>query len=332
MELYFQKLGDRLVEACEGAGQDALILIAAPFIKKDALERILAHCTSGQQIQVITRWHLDEIAAGASDPEIWELLRTHSGASLWLRSNLHAKYYRFGSICYVGSANVTDSALGWRSKPNFELLVPVDSIGSEAMRFEKELKKSCVEVSQDLYDQLAQLREEYAQLDHYASIDQVKFNAAEADDLLSEPDIEFGVSESEHIDRERWVPHLRHPEELYQAYTGNLDPLTAATQRHSLRDLRFLNIPGGLPKEAFHEEVKWQLLQMPVVQKIDNYVQVSRRFGAVRDYLKTLPCAEEPGFNATEAWQTLMRWLLYFFEDRYDRQVANYSEIFVRRG
>jgi len=77
-------------------------------------------------------------------------------------------------------------------------------------------------------------------------------------------------------------------------------------------------------------EITWQLLQKPVVQEIDEFVDTSKRFGAVRDFLRTLPCAKNEDFDATGAWQTLMRWLLYFLEDRYRQYEANYSEIFVR--
>ena len=333
MVINYQDLGSQLVDACKAVGENASVLLVAPFIKEGALRKILSHCAPEQHLQVITRWRLDEIAAGASDPEIWELLKSRASASLWLRANLHAKYYRFGSTCYIGSANVTDSALGWSGRPNLELLAQLPPGETELAGFEEKLRKNCVKVSQHLYEQLVQLREEYEQLDNRpAAPDHLRFNAAQSMGLVSEPEVGSGMSEPQQVNHERWIPHLRYPEELYRAYTGDLDALTTATRRHGLRDLRFLNIPEGLPEEAFNKEVKWQLLQMPVVQKVDNYVQVSRRFGAVRDYLQTLPCSEEPGFNATEAWQTLMRWLLYFLEDRYDCQEANYSEIFVRRS
>ena len=77
-------------------------------------------------------------------------------------------------------------------------------------------------------------------------------------------------------------------------------------------------------------EIRWQLLQKPVVQEVDSLVSESKRFGAVRDHLRTLPCAQNDGFDPTDTWQAIMRWLLYFFDDRYRRHEANYSEIFVR--
>lgn len=56
----------------------------------------------------------------------------------------------------------------------------------------------------------------------------------------------------------------------------------------------------------------------------------ARRFGAVRDLL-----GERLGLDrekADFAWQTIMRWLLEFLPERYERRVSNWSEVLVRRG
>ena len=72
------------------------------------------------------------------------------------------------------------------------------------------------------------------------------------------------------------------------------------------------------------------LLEKPIIQEIDNFVQIPRRFGAVRDFLASLLCANIPNVNPERAWQTLMRWLLYFLPSRYALSVPNYSEVFYR--
>ncbi|WP_157621366.1 phospholipase D family protein [Salisaeta longa] len=296
------------------------------------MQRLIEACSSEQPVRAITRWRLDEIVSGASDPEIWKLLKDRPGASLWLRPDLHAKYYRFGDVCYAGSANITDAALGWSARPNFELLVRLPFRKDRLASIEGRLRRNCVRVSQDLYDHFTRLREEYEQLDDRSTdYGKIKYDAADVTGSVAEFETELDVEKSEQIDREQWLPHLRHPEKLYRTYTGDFKSLTTATRRHGLRDLQFFDTPDGLPEAAFNMEIKWQLLQMPVVQTVDDYVRTSRRFGAVRDYLKTLPCSEAPGFNATEAWQTLMRWLLYFLGDRYKRRVYNYSEIIYKK-
>ena len=125
-----------------------------------------------------------------------------------------------------------------------------------------------------------------------------------------------------------WLPSLRQPAELYLAYSGRLDDLTPAGREAALRDLAALDPPAGLPAPAFTAVIAASLLQMPVIARIDEFTAASQRFGAVRDLI-----AGETGLAGHEAgaaWQTTMRWLLYFLPDRYRRTVPSYSEVFVR--
>jgi hypothetical protein len=325
MEVFFQSLGEHLVKHAKDASDD--ILLAAPFIKKAALERILSPVPDDCSIRVITRWQLREIAAGASDLEIWDLLREHPEHSLELLPSLHAKYYRFGEVCLAGSANLTDAALGWRDRSNLEFLARFQS--AIASEFEDELA-NCVNVTESIYHRYQQLLEDYQEA--HPDVGQV----GETYPLPVEAEVgkvqEKGeeIEEDQEEEREWWIPTLRHPEDLYRVYSSDADEVASSTWDHGTRDLRHFDLPESLDEHRFEMEISWQLLQKSVVQEIDEFVETSKRFGAVRDFLRSLPCAENEDFDATGAWQTLMRWLLYFLGDRYSQYEANYSEIFVR--
>src|SRR4051812_7869721 len=114
-------LGDRLLRLVEGA--DGLVILAAPFMKGHALERVLERVPTASDLVCVTRWRLEELAAGVSDLEVWPLLIRRGRSRLLLRHELHAKYYRAGPRCLVGSANLTGAALGWSAKANLELLI-----------------------------------------------------------------------------------------------------------------------------------------------------------------------------------------------------------------
>ena len=73
-----------------------------------------------------------------------------------------------------------------------------------------------------------------------------------------------------------------------------------------------------------------QRQQQPLVRHIDQLLTRPQRFGAVRDELARLPCAAVSGFAPTQAWQTLMRWLLHFLPGRYKRLAARHSEVLGR--
>ncbi len=94
--------------------------------------------------------------------------------------------------------------------------------------------------------------------------------------------------------------------------------------------MRSLPIIPNLSQKTFKAYIGTLLLQKPIIQKVDSFVQTPQRFGAVKNLLNSLPCAANPHFNAERAWQTLMRWLLYFLPNRYALSVPNYSEVFYR--
>ena len=318
----YAPLGQGLVELCAGAGKS--VLLVAPFVKVGTLERLLEPVPSSVPVRCITRWIPEEIIAGVSDLEVWPFLQGRGNATLALRGNLHAKYYRADDECLVGSANLTHAALGWRARANLELLLPMSAANPMLEAFERELAYA-TEMTEDLY------REYVRAVREIRALAQPPLVAEELYVSEVEPETEGGDSTDATDDLDRWLPVLRHPEHLFDAYTGKLEKLTTASRADALRDLRAFSIPRGLSRKAFGEHVRLQLLQMPVIRGVDEFVSESQRFGAVRDYLASRSCATLPGFDSSLAWQTLMRWLLHFAGDRYVSWQANYSEIFWRR-
>lgn len=85
------------------------VRIVCPFIKKGALECLLL--PPAGDIQVITRFNLNDFAEGVSDIEALRML-LDAGASVRGIQNLHAKLYIFGaSRAIITSANLTMAAL-----------------------------------------------------------------------------------------------------------------------------------------------------------------------------------------------------------------------------
>jgi hypothetical protein len=103
--------GTELSNLCAEANKE--VLLVAPFIKVSVLEKLMNKIISPDvSLRCVTRWFPEEIVAGVSDLEVWSLIHQRSNSSLWLRPDLHAKYYRADQQCLVGSANLTGKALG----------------------------------------------------------------------------------------------------------------------------------------------------------------------------------------------------------------------------
>lgn len=312
--------GSQLTELC--AQSSGEVLLCAPFIKLDALRRVVESVSSEVTLHCITRWRPDEIVAGVSDLEVWPLLRDRGHSSLWLCASLHAKYYRADTNCLVGSANITAAALGWAAQPNLELLVPVSHEDPAVAEFESWVFAVSAEVDDSIYDQMvgivqaisAQVQQVSCQLEPIGRLD-VCGNCGP----LSQPN-------------PYWLPSLRNPEELFLAYSDNLDRLSSASQEAATNDLAALVVTPGLPREAFEAYVGALLLQQPAIRKVDALVATPQRFGAVRDTIASMvPEDQAAGFDADRAWQTLMRWLRHFLPDRYGLSVPRHSEVFFRR-
>ena len=286
------------------------LLLVAPFIKAPILGRLLSDKNEGVNLSVVTRWRPHEISVGVSDLEVFNVVQANQGR-LFLRQDLHAKYYRGDDRILIGSANVTGAALGWSDTSNLELLVLVASTEDEVSDFERSLWPGTVLVDESIHDMMRTAVE----------------RCVVAQVLEAEPvwdDVSDVVTELED-----WVPVLRNPSDLYSAYSENCKADLASTALAAARcDLAILQPPAGLSEDAFHKVIAAMLVTLPVIQLVDQCVATPQRFGHVRDVLKA-----HLGLSHNEAsagWQTLIRWLRYFLPDRYSYSRPRYSEIISR--
>ncbi|BAQ67034.1 phospholipase D family protein [Geminocystis sp. NIES-3709] len=305
--------GNQLKNLCEKAENE--IILVAPFIKNSIFKELLKLTNPEIKITCVTRWRIEEILMGVSDIEIWEIIKSFPYASLWLRNNLHAKYYRVDKQCLIGSANLTANALNWSKKPNFELMISVNSDDDELKNFEHQLFNNCIKVDQVLFN-----------LYQSAIVEQKELLSLKLDSNNM-----FGLNKNtdQNIIK-NWLPTLRNPEDLYFAYTNEYDRLTNIACQNAIIDLSVFELPKSLSKTLFNLYIGIQLLEKPIIQEIDDFITIPRRFGEVCDYLNKIKGEEIDYINIKIQWQTLMRWFLYFLPSRYGLSVPNYSEIFYK--
>jgi hypothetical protein len=274
-------------------------VMCAPFAKEAVITDVIAVVPGGVEIVLYTRWRPDEVAAGVSDTEVLNVLRSRGGV-VYLHDRLHAKFYRNEDRVLLGSANLTATALGWAPTPNLELLVESDFASIVAM--ERVLSVESAVAT----DQLAREVEEIAKLLPTHAIHEEVPTPTQPVDL--------------------WVPSLRMPSDLFTAYSSGGQSLTARSSAAAAIDLAVLDLPVGLDRAQFDTLVGHRVRQQPFFQNLDGYLDQPRRFGEVRQKISQLK-----GFNraqAEDAWQTTMRWMLEFLPRRYGRDVYRNSEVF----
>lgn len=307
-------LGSALERICQEASDE--VLLVAPFVKASALARLLESISETAKLTCVTRWRPADIMAGVSDLEVFSIIDGHGG-TLWLRQGLHAKYFRGDDNVLVGSANLTDSALGWSSNPNLELLINVDLRENGLEEFEKTLFKAAVQVDKNLYETFLE------------SADNWKLSAHLEDhrDVLLEETFSF----EPRLNLESWVPSCRSPADLFRVYQPfGSEVIPTETLRAGKLDLAILRPPLGLTADEFKGVIAASLLAIPIFNSIDRFVIEPRRFGEVREYLQQEFALSHE--ESTRAWQTIIRWIRHFLPERYEYNKPNYSEIILRKS
>lgn len=274
------------------------VLIVAPFIRSEAFSRLLDCIPVGTEIKVVTRWRPADLLAGASDLDVYDLAELR-GVPLFLRHDLHAKFFAGDDKCLVGSANVTYSALGWRTPTNFELLTPVARNADHIVKFETELFAGTVLATAEQRSQLADLLESLRGLPTLIP----ETGNEETTVALLPPN---------------WVPRARNPDELYSVYRGNSD-VSRPALRTMQEELAQIGIVPGMDEERFREWVAATISQTPlvstVIQHIDDEGQMTE---AVLNDLLAKIGVDTKEYRARDTLEVLERWLSYFLPARYE--------------
>ncbi len=289
-------LGDEIISLLSVAQKN--VLIVAPFMRSEALSQLLDSIQDGIETKVVTRWRPTDLLAGASDLGVYDLVASNS-ASLFLRYDLHAKFFAADDECLIGSANVTNTALGWRTPANLELLVHVDRTTDNIVDFEDALLTGSVRATEDQRDRLMELLKKLRELS--VAIPETDDNKTTMG-LLSPG----------------WVPRIRNPEELYSVYCGNSD-FSRSAYKAMQEDLAQFGAVPGMDEEGFRSWVASTISQTPlvawVVQNIDTTGQVTE---AELSSLLAKIGVDENLHRARDVLEVLERWLSYFFHMQYE--------------
>lgn len=225
-------------------GANGRVILVAPFVKREVLAATLSAApTTVENIECITRWVPEEVAAGVSDPEIIELTEEDKRLRIALCPTLHAKLYLTGERCLIGSANLTGKATGRAASPNIEVLVEAPSAHPEIVRVLTEIEARAVEATP-----------------HMAAL--VKSQA----ELLREqhPTPSDQPREAAH---RSWYPVTRRPDALYPYYCGRAQ-FGRSVEAAIVRDLALLGVPAGLSETEFSDLIESRLREIPALQTL----------------------------------------------------------------
>ncbi len=271
-------LGDLVVHLCSNAES---LVIAAPYVKADALSRVLAAVSSDASVICVTRWQPHDLAVGASDTECRNLV-VGFGGSFQLHPSLHAKYFRIDDVILIGSANLTASAMGWSSHPNLEILCRA-SDEFDWCAFQQNLLNDAREIDDN----------EFQRWDTIS-----KIASTNKHDITSG----YGIPQLN-----TWRPRTRDPVHLELSYRGREDDIASFDEQDAAqRDLQVLLMPPGLTNEEVRNWATGCLLAAPFTNTV---IQLSHATD-IPSSVQLL--ASTYGLNMTQArrdMETVQNWL-----------------------
>ncbi|KUM99293.1 hypothetical protein AQI95_39265 [Streptomyces yokosukanensis] len=269
------------------------VVIIAPFIKKAIFDETIAVVPSSvQKITCVTRWTPAEVAAGVSDPEIIEAAQSDDRISIALCPSLHAKLYRADGRCLVGSANLTGKATGRVPNANVELLLEVPIDHPEVQRVLCQINTRSTIAT----PHMAALVRQQAEL------------------LRSER----VTPPSEDEAAPYWFPETRRPANVYALYSGR-QRFTSLVEAGIVRDLAMLDVPAGLPEDAFNSEVEARLHAIPELGQLTTEQRLSN-IELQRAIAERTGDTED---QARRTAETLAAWLQHF--GRYYAEVGSWE-------
>lgn len=274
----YSRPGEALIRLCAEA---RYLVFAAPYIKADALTKVLSEARPDASLICITKWNLQDIVLGASDIESRTLVNEFGG-SFRLHPSLHAKYYRIDDVVLVGSANLTSSALGWSHHPNLEILCRAgDDFDSDA--FQQELLKNAREISDQEFSRWEVI---------------VKANKqSESPTANYQPLLDS------------WRPATREPRHLELVYRGREEDIASPDeQRAGRQDIQTLLVPLGLTGEQVRAWFSVYLLEAPFTNSVIQ-LQNKEALDASRQLADTYNLSIT---DARRDMETVHNWLAFF--------------------
>ena len=275
------------------------VTIVAPYIKSKSLRNLLTELPSTINVLTcVSRWLPQDIASGVCDIDIYEDILAHSG-KLLVHPHLHAKYYRAGNRCLVGSANLTSRGLGWTTPANLELLVelPLDFPG--LLEWEEALLDSAIPVTEELRDQVSQ-EAEHLKMDGK---------------IFRMPEVDTGTEKD--TAASHWFPTCSVPDRLWHVYKGGgIDTMVSSAWEAAQHDLTALGPPHGLSKQLFDPYIAGILRQMPLISEIDSLALTGLTDSQAHAFL-TERLETDISYPTDQVWHILKAWLRHFFSETY---------------
>lgn len=141
-----KKIEDNFEKGCEN------LSIITAFCKLDTLRYIDSFTSKVTTKKIIVRFRLDDLISGATDKEIYDYCKQNNW-EIYINLDLHAKVYILDDVCFIGSANATNSGLNINKLGNIEISKEFEVTDEEKKQLNKIFSGS-KKLNDDLYSKM----------------------------------------------------------------------------------------------------------------------------------------------------------------------------------
>lgn len=300
------------------AKEGGLRLIIAPFIQSDTLARLIADTIPTKGLKVITRWRPEDIVAGVSDIEVFNVL-AREGVPLYINDRIHLKLFVSGSnTCFVGSANITETGLGYSRSYNIEAGSWVELGLGDWLEIYRIINSSRL-VDDTVYATALEYRDRYRQ--PIQSLPPIA--------LPELPEKDFTLNA---------LPATNNPQILFDYCYGN-DKVDHAPDDDNLariyHDLVLYGVGPSVSEALFMEALKQRFCDHPFVSAVVKYIQERRslRFGEMNAWIHA-NCTDVPlpyRWEVKSSTNILYNWLDFFIDEIYWEIPGSHSQVIYWR-
>ena len=149
--LISEELTEELTKKLKKARKKVDIITA--FCKVESLKYIDTYIAKNIKKRILVRFRLSDLLMGITDIELFEYCKNNNW-ELYINTNMHAKIYVADDICYIGSANLTNSGLSIEKKGNIEGTYRFEIQNEKDNQTLENLFEQSIELDESLYEKM----------------------------------------------------------------------------------------------------------------------------------------------------------------------------------
>jgi PLD-like domain len=295
--------------ACFAAAEHEVLLVV-PFISWEPVARLLGELGMGVGLTIVTDLSSRSVEGGSLDLNALRSVAAHPTGAVRHLEGLHAKAFCADwHDCFLGSANFTNSGLGFSGRGNHELVLwhsPAPCDVSPHLHTLLTLSTPVTTAYLDLAISAFELSP-----------------PTQAESHFKLPDLPLAQTDPQTPVRFLFqdLPFLDSPQDLVAGATGG------AAVAH---DRFIMGVRSDATIAECMERCRAQFLNIPVVAELANFLATPRRFGELSRWIHER-CEDRPVPYRSEIKQLLGRtlhWLVTLHPDRFISVRPRHSEWF----